>query len=302
MNTKIMPFIDVTVNAEWSDWQNYPNGRPNPLYSKEAAEWGVDGLIFSFITLSPGKKPCWAGQDSMPKEWALPLANELKAKGLSSVISFGGAVNSDISTFFSVLELVDIYQDFIDMYSASGLDFDLENGLYNLSNIMQALVTIQQNNPALTLSFTLPTLPTGLTSTGLDIVERAKHAGLTFIVNGMAMDYYDPNYRNKMGEAAVDAATSIEAQMQSLHITGGFANVAITPMIGLNDDNSMFGLNDTDTVAAFAREKGMGFLAMWDFNRDNPSSYQYVDLTTSSNPAQRTPGEYTRRFVSGVKA
>ena len=56
MKTLYTPFIDVTVNAEWSDWQDYPNGRPNPLYSQEAKAWEVDGLVFGFITLSANKK------------------------------------------------------------------------------------------------------------------------------------------------------------------------------------------------------------------------------------------------------
>ena len=65
MKTHYTPFIDVTVNAEWSDWQDYPNGRPNPLYSQEAKAWEVDGLVFGFITLSANKKACWALRDPL---------------------------------------------------------------------------------------------------------------------------------------------------------------------------------------------------------------------------------------------
>ncbi|EFV5117738.1 hypothetical protein H3N91_003243 [Salmonella enterica] len=67
MNTLFTPFIDVTVNAEWSDWQHYPNGRPNPLYSQEAIEWGVSGLVFGFITLSASGSP--AGLRRTPCRW-----------------------------------------------------------------------------------------------------------------------------------------------------------------------------------------------------------------------------------------
>lgn len=67
MKTLYTPFIDVTVNAEWSDWQDYPNGRPNPLYSQEAKEWEVDGLVFGFITLSANKKH--AGLPGTPCRW-----------------------------------------------------------------------------------------------------------------------------------------------------------------------------------------------------------------------------------------
>lgn len=56
-------------------------------------------------------------------------------------------MNSDISTYFSTFELVEIYQSFIDDYSAYGTDFDLENGQYNISNICEALKVVTKNNP-----------------------------------------------------------------------------------------------------------------------------------------------------------
>ncbi|RJL49654.1 chitinase [Pectobacterium carotovorum] len=301
MSTLFTPYIDVTINALWSDWQNYPDGRPNSLYSKQAVEWGVGGLIFGFITLSPSRKACWAAQDSMPLNWAVPLANELNASNRDVVISFGGAANSDISTAFSVQELISTYQQAIDEYHAAGLDFDLENGLYNVRNICQALSTIQKNNPKVRLSFTLPTMPSGLTGTGLAIVQQAADAKLDFIVNAMAMDYYDPQYAHNMGLAAIDAAKSICAQLKNMSIDGGYRKVAITPMIGLNDDLSIFKLADATMLATFAKEQSLGFLGIWDFNRDNPSSYTYVDLTTSSNPEQKKSGEYCQHFVSGGK-
>ncbi|WP_440589516.1 chitinase [Pectobacterium brasiliense] len=237
----------------------------------------------------------------MPLNWAVPLANELNASNRDVIISFGGAANSDISTAFSVQELINTYQQAIDEYHAAGLDFDLENGLYNVRNICQALSTIQKNNPKVRISFTLPTMPSGLTATGLAIVQQAADAKLDFIVNAMAMDYYDPQYAHNMGLAAIDAAKSICAQLKNISIDGGYRKVAITPMIGLNDDLSIFKLADATMLATFAKEQSLGFLGIWDFNRDNPSSYTYVDLTTSSNPEQKKSGEYCQHFVSGGK-
>ena len=286
------PYVDVTINANWSGSQDYPNGLPNLLYFQQAKQWGANGLIFAFITLSPSKNACWAGNDAMPLNWALPLANQLNDANMDVIVSFGGAVNADISTYFSGQSLIDIYQKVIDDYNVAGLDFDLENGLYNVSNICIALETIQRNNPQVRISFTLPTMPTGMTGTGLSIVQSATEAGLDFIVNGMAMDYYSPAYKDAMGQAAIDAATSIKSQ-----INKGYNHVAITPMIGLNDDLSMFTLEDATTLATFAEAQSLSFLSSWNLNRDNPSSYSYVDLVSSSNPAQKIAGEYCQRFV-----
>lgn len=300
MKTLFTPFIDVTVNADWSDWEHFPRGRPNPIYSQEVVERKISGLIFGFITLSQSHKACWAGQDAMPIDWALPLANDLNAKNLQVNVSFGGASNSDISSVFSVAQLISVYQQVIDDYKTTGLDFDLENGLYNISNICEALKTIQRKNPYVRLSFTLPTMPSGLTGVGLSIVQHAQAAGLDFIVNGMAMDYYNPQVAGDMGKAATNAATSICNQLKELSIPGGYSKVAITPMIGLNDDLSIFKLEDASLLSSFAGQQSLSFLSMWSFNRDNPSSYSYVDLTTSSNPQQKTAGEYSERFISSL--
>lgn len=73
MVTRYTPFIDVSVNADWGDWENYPNGRPNPLYSQNAIEWKTDGLILAFITLAAANNTaCWAAQPS-PAKHAIEL-------------------------------------------------------------------------------------------------------------------------------------------------------------------------------------------------------------------------------------
>lgn len=303
MTTLYTPFIDVTINADWSDWQNYPAGRPNPLYFTQVIDWDVDGLVFGFITLdATSNTACWGAQPSMPLEWAKPLADDLNAAGKKVLISFGGAANPDISATFSVDELVDTYEEIINVYNAAGLDFDLENGLYDIDKITQALAATQVDYPDVTISFTLPTLPTGLTNTGLVIVSKAADAGLDFVVNGMAMDYYDVNYAQNMGKAATDAATSIATQLQKYYpgatLEDLYKKTAITPMIGLNDDLSIFKLADASVVGDFAEQNDLAFLGWWDFNRDNPSRYNYTDLTTSSNPEQKVSGEYAQNFVS----
>jgi hypothetical protein len=305
------PFIDVTVNAQWSDWQHYPQGRPNPIYYERALRWKIDGLIFGFLTLNPeNNTPCWAASSAMPLDWALPLAQELNSAGLSVIISFGGASNSDISTHFSITELEEIYITTIELYEAKGLDFDLENGLFDAVKICAALKNVASRKPDVAISFTLPTLPTGLNPNGVAILKLAKDAGIDFSVNGMAMDYgdpdNDPSTQTDMGKAAVDAALSISGQIAPLYpdLTEKqrLSKVAVTPMIGLNDDGSMFKLDDVNTLTRFAKLNPLSFIGIWSFNRDNPSGYTYVDLETSSNPEQRVSGEYSQLFVSGLKA
>ncbi len=301
MSTLIIPYVDVTVNAKWNDWKNYPQGRPNLDYSQQTKDWNIDGLIFAFITLSVGKKPCWAAIDAMPVEWALPLATELKKYGKKVIISFGGAANADISTKYSVDQLTQTYNNFITKYNADGLDFDLENRLYNVNNICAALKEVQTANPNVKISFTLPVMPYGLVQEGLSIITTAKNQGIDFAINGMTMDYGNGSYPDR-GQAAIDAAKTIEKQLRDLYKTSAsmYSRVAITPMIGLNDDRGMFTLEDADKIAQFARANNLAFLSAWSFNRDNPSSYEYPNSTTSSNPEQKVPGEYSQHLVQNI--
>ena len=158
------------------------------------------------------------------------------------------------------------------------------------------------------ISFALPTLPTGLNPSGVEILRLAQNAGLEFSVNGMAMDYGDPDNNpateTDMGRAAVEAALSISAQLLPLYLALSeakrLAKVAVTPMIGLNDDASMFKLDDVNTVTRFAKLNPLSFIGIWSFNRDHPSSYTYVDLESSSNHEQKVAGEYTQLFVLGL--
>ncbi|HEX7913311.1 MAG TPA: hypothetical protein VF534_35190 [Paraburkholderia sp.] len=85
-------------------------------------------------------------------------------------------------------------------------------------------------------------------------------------VNGMAMDYYNRADDSTMGQSAVKAAKSIKAQLQSMYPALSdaelYAKVAITPMIGLNDDYAMFGFGDADTLATFGCQNNLKSLAM----------------------------------------
>lgn len=305
MKTYFTPFIDVTINALWSDWENYPAGRPNPLYSQQVKDWRVDGLILGFLTLSPSRQACWAAQDTMPLDWATPLAQELKNAGKRVIISFGGAANSDISSVFNVSQLVETYETVINTLNADGLDFDLENGLFDAHKICEAAKNLQSEKPDITLSFTLPVMPSGLTDAGMGIITLAKKAGLNFIINGMAMDYYDPAVDGAMGTAATAAANSIRDQLSTLYPSDSQealnARIAITPMIGRNDDPSeMFTLADADLLGKFSATNKLSFLSMWSLNRDNPSSADHADSVSSSNPEQTVAGEYSHHFVDAL--
>ncbi|CAK8744102.1 hypothetical protein SODG_007222 [Sodalis praecaptivus] len=298
-----MPYTDVSNNAKWND-SDFPAGRPNPVYAELAAALKTDGLTLSFITLGQDNNPCWSGQATTPLAWAKPLTDALVEAGKGFKLSFGGASNADISTALSEDKLVEAYRQAITLYQPQGLDFDLENNLFDIGKISAALARLQPEYPNLPISLTLPTAPSGLKPEQITLVEQLAAAKVDFIVNAMTMDFYQPGVAGKMGQAAKNAVTNIVPQLQSIYPelseTARFAKVGITPMIGRNDDGSMFTLANAFDVGAFAAQHGLSSLSLWSLNRDVPSDFDYVDPGSSSNPEQRTVGEYTLNFLAGA--
>src|SRR6185437_1793632 len=195
-------------------------------------------------------------------------------------VFFGGANGNDISLHCDKNQLIKTYNEVIDVYHATALDFDIENGTAEVPKLIQALQVVQAQRPEILLSFTLPVMPEGLTPAGKDIVTQAKQAGLEFQVNIMAMDYGPANYGN-MGDYAIAAATHLHAFLKELspHISSSalWKAVGVTPMIGVNDVNiEQFTLQDADKLKQFAQKNQLGGLSMWSFTRDKPCADKWA--------------------------
>jgi chitinase len=101
-------------------------------------------------------------------------------------------------------------------------------------------------------------------------------------VNIMAMNYgkaQAPKPTTHMGAYAIQAATSLHAQLKMLHREAGvqktdvqlWTMVGLTPMLGHNDVKpETFTLGNAREVLAFARQKKIGLLSCWSANRDRP--------------------------------
>ncbi|MFF0791844.1 carbohydrate-binding protein [Streptomyces spiralis] len=89
-----------------------------------------------------------------------------------------------------------------------------------------------------------------------------------------------------MGQGSIAAAQATLAQMQSVDSGYTYANLGITPMIGKNDDGSTFTLADAATVENFAAQHGVGRLAFWSINRDQPCGGSANSLSTCSEISQ----------------
>ncbi len=268
------PYADVTL------W-------PPVDLSATATASGVKQYTLAFIV--NGSTSCqasWGGVISLADS---PMGNQiaqLRAKGGDVIVSFGGASGQELAqTCTNPDALVSQYQAVIDKYNLTRIDFDIEGAAAaepaSIARRSQAIKTLQARAAAsgkkLDVSLTLPVLPSGLTPDGVNVVRSARDAGaVVSVVNIMAMDYGDwaaPSPAGKMGQYAIDSATSLKAQLKSLYPAKTEAQlwrmVGITPMIGQNDVQSeVFTKADAQQVVTFANQRHVGRVSMWSVARD----------------------------------
>lgn len=273
------PYIDMSLNNS----QNL---------AKIVHDAGVEDITLAFMLNSGNDQIGWGGIGTIQND-GLPAGSSMleqieavQQEGVNVRISFGGANGSEPALAFSSVDaLTGAYQSVIDRYHVNSLDFDIEGGaiVNSAANHMrnEALVALNEANPDLTLSFTLPVLPTGLTYDGINFLAQAKQDGVEIdVVNIMAMDYGAIADSGDMGQDAIEAALATISQLRELGID---AKVGITPMIGINDvQTEVFTIEDANQLMAFAKDNpDIASIGMWSLGRDNESQLNIVSPVTS---------------------
>lgn len=289
------PFVDAT------GWPPFP-------LVQVAQDEGVRHYALGFlVAASPTDcSPSW-GSYHPSGGFLRAEIDALRALGGDVIPSFGGAANTELAAACpDVASLQAAYQEVIDDYALTHVDFDIEGAWVahgpSIARRSAAIAGLQAEAAAqgreLRVWFTLPVLPTGLTPDGVNVLDSALAAGVDIAgVNIMAMDYGDsaaPEPDGRMGAYAIQAAESLHAQLGALYAARGIGvseaglwrKVGVTPMIGLNDVvTETFTLSDAAELRAFAEDKGFGLLSMWSANRDKecPGGAQpWVSISCSS--------------------
>lgn len=308
------PYVDATA------WPTYD-------FVATARATGVKYYTLAFVTADTGNKPAWGGYASLGtsgSEFSTQIQTQiaaLRALGGDVAVSFGGASGRELAQVITtVADLTAAYRSVIQTYGLTHVDFDIEGTAgadrASIDRRNQAIAILQQEAGAggreLSVRFTLAVLPTGLDAAGLYVLQSAKAYGVRVdLVNIMAMDYGDnaaPNPQGRMGEYAIQAATSLYSQLAALYGSGQteakrWAMIGVTPMIGLNDvTTETFTQQDARRLEAWAAQHQIGLLSMWSLNRDRQNAggaVGYVD--TNSSSVTQTPNEFSSIFVPFTK-
>ena len=269
-------------------WEAYSGD--DPLAQSQAS--GDKYLTAAFLqTASAGSCTAyWNGSSSQPissSTWGSDFAT-MQADGGNIIPSFGGYTadhdGTDIAdSCTSVSSIAAVYESVITTYNVSRIDLDIEdNSLTNTAGITrrnQAVAQVESwaaaNNRSIQFSYTMPTDPTGLSSTGLAVLQNAKTEGATVsVVNIMTFDYYIGT-QQEMATDTESAGQGLYSQLQSLYPSDTSAQlwgmIGITEMVGIDDYGAAetFTQADAGTVLAWAQQKGISTLSFWALERDN---------------------------------
>ena len=291
------------VFAPYVDTGLYYSGNPLTTW---ASDYGTKYYTLAFVD---GGGCAW----SLPSEstWA-PDISALQAAGGDVSVSFGGYTTdtdgTDLgATCSSASAMATQVEGVVTTLGVTHLDFDIESSEQDnsadLARTAQALALVRSwgsaNGKSLFISYTVPTLSSGLTSEGLAVIQAAASNGFTpNVVNVMAMDYGTSG--TEMGTAADSAITAVASQVAStfnVSSSTAYGMLGVTPMIGQNDSSGeIFTLADASTVESFAASKGIAWTSFWSEGRDNGGCSGSTSASSSCSGLTQNTGQFTQIF------
>ena len=316
-------YKDTSINMNWNTNVITTNvsGSPTAIASDLTAN-GSHTITLAFATGECGSES-WGGVPGA----AMASANVslLSAAGVKYILSTGGAAGSFTCGSDAG------FATFINRWASSGLigvDFDIEAGQSPavISDLIQRIKSAHGAFPNLRFTLTLATLannngastaqslgggaPDSFNVYGDETLNAVKSI-LGFngsaaswpgyvTVNLMTMDYGAASAGVcvvsggicQMGQSALQAAYNLNDKWGV-----PFSNIELTPMIGGNDAQSeQFTLGDADTVASFARAKGLAGVHYWSYDRDTDYPPGAASPTCNSIGNAGAHG-YLKRFL-----
>ena len=259
----------------------------------------VVGLDSATLAFAVTQGNCALNTDMLSN---LADARNYVAAGGRLRISFGGQAGvyaeiacTDDNQLFSLIE-----QLMIDS-GTRRLDFDIEG--HQLLNVegtnrrTRVLARLQAKYPDIYISFTLPGWLRGVSAESMNLLKTTAAAGVRIdMVNVMAMSFGLENLRTMVVPSTMAQAVIMTLQASAVQVASIYPNktqaqvhamMGVTPMIGKNDDGSVFSLDDAQTVTNYVKQNGIGLIAYWSFQRDRAqASDGYNDLNSFSGVAQ----------------
>ena len=279
-----------------------------------SAESGAKDVSLAFLqTDQPGSCTAyWNGDTSTPisataaGSFGADIAT-IEARGGTVIPSFGGytadTTNTELAdSCTSVSAIAQVYESLVTTYHITRIDLDVEaDSLTNTAGIERRNEAVAQteawaaaNHKVVQFDYTIPVNPTGLTASGLSVLQNAAAEGAKITeVNIMTFDYYFGTTQDMLADAE-DAAVATHGQLESIYpqepSLALWHSIGITVMPGIDD----FGAAETFTTAdapallGWAATHDLGLISIWALQRDNGGCVGTKGAGSCSGVAQPT--------------
>lgn len=243
-------------------------------------------------------------------------ARNYKAAGGNLIISMGGADGTYAEIACSDDQMFTLMDKLIVDSGTRRIDWDVEG--QQLSNATgtdrrnRVLKRLRAKYPDLQTSFTLPAWLNGLQADGMAMMRATLAAGVQVDrVNVMLMTFGAENLRtmvspSTMAQAVINGYEAAITQLAGLYPSKTRAQIhamaGMTPMVGVNDDATVFTLADAQTVANYAKANGTGMLGYWSFQRDRAQGSTGMGSVNDYSGVVQTQSQFLKIFKSAETA
>jgi chitinase len=269
------------------NWSRYHvNSYKIPTLVDGYKKIGLSAATFAFVTSDGGQNFSGAVQENMQD-----MIDFVKLGG-HLIISCGGASSPWIEATMSVDRMVELLTDLFKKTGAKGLDLDVEGtALHNTSDVdklNKAVAQVQKNIPGLYVSYTIPVGDPqweSIEGPAQSLLGNAIKNGVNInVVNMMLMDLYgDYTKRPRWGDLAIQICENAKNTLKRIFSDRSdgeiYRTMGLCPMLGIQDDLSVFGVEDARILARYAKEKNVGLYSGWAMQRDQIGN---VDLNLHS--------------------
>ena len=297
------PYVDICA---------WPTPSMQDYYDKTGQKY----VTLAFVVAKPnGTTPTWGGFHDITEteHFYSEHINVIRKAGGDVIVSFGGETGTTLATAITDEdELFSTYKLVIDTYKLTWVDFDIEGAavadVVSNQRRNRAIKRLQDEYPELKISYCLPVLPTGLTGSGLAIVQHAADIGINvYTVNAMSMCFGGQSVAPRefpMSKHIIDSIVSVKNQIAPLYPNKTedelWKLIGVTPMTGYNygEPPLILWQEDARQLKDFAQQVNMRALSMWSMTRDHDGSANEGQVTANHNGIPQEEYEFTNIFKS----
>jgi chitinase len=236
---------------------------------------GQKAFDMAFILADGGSScsPAWNGTDPVASDTQVAaVINEVRSDGGDVIVSAGGYDGTKLGQVCgTAAATAAAYQQVITTYGLHAFDFDIEEpeieNTAAVDNELGAAKILQEDNPGLFISITMPSITTGANYFGQQLLDEA--ASIGFTPDDYTIMPFDGGFSG--GSAQVTALQDFNAQLVSAFgwsSSFAYAHEGFSGMNGRTDDAEYFYQSDFQTVLSFAQSVGLGRYTFWSVNRD----------------------------------